>query len=648
MTLWIGGVWLVALSIAALAVTRGRRRPARSGAVHEEQCLTDPDWAGMGGVETTADFDDLKRSHAALVQSEARYRALSESMPQLVWIGDDQIRVQYVNGRWLSYTGLTFDHGMAFEGKSIVHPDDIALFDAAYETLREHRMIDCELRMRRHDGVYRCHLLRTVPLSEGATSWIFTATDIESYKSTQAALARSVDELRHRAEHDPLTRLPNRTKLIERLDQMIVEAEDSQNNVVVLYLDIDHFKQINGTLGLHAGDELLIETAARICTNLRANDIASRLGGDEFVLACLADGVVDAAAIAERVRLAVRVPIELGGKSIVVASSIGVSLYPHDGATPAELLQKADAAMYAAKQGGRDAWGFYSAQTPVNPFPALELEVELRAAIAGEQFVVHYQPVIDVESGRAVGAEALVRWQHPERGLLAPGEFIAFAEDHGMIAPIGELVLNSVCAQVRRLQLRAGDNFSVAINVSAHQFTRPSFVGSITSAIAAYGIDAGHLEIEITESVVMGDTTAVVATLERLKALGVRLSIDDFGTGYSSLAYIKNFPIHTLKIDRSFVRDIATNFTDAAIAKTIVTLARSLGMRTIAERVETADQLERLRAFGADCFQGFLVSRALPSEEFEAFLSSRRAPAQLLAIAGGTAASGSPKANCNR
>jgi EAL domain-containing protein (putative c-di-GMP-specific phosphodiesterase class I) len=219
------------------------------------------------------------------------------------------------------------------------------------------------------------------------------------------------------------------------------------------------------------------------------------------------------------------------------------------------------------------------------------------------------------------------------RGLLAPDEFIAFAEDHGMIAQIGEFVLNATCAQLKRLHLRAGDDFSIAVNVSARQFSKPSFVGSIASALAGHDIDPGRLEIEITESVVMSETVAVIATLERLKALGVRLSLDDFGTGYSSLAYIKNFPIHTLKIDRSFITDIAKNFTDQAIAKTIVTLAHSLGMRTIAEGVETAGQLERLRAFGADCFQGYLTSRPLPAAQFEAFLSSRRAPAPRPALA---------------
>lgn len=573
-------------------------------------------------VNIWTDIDDFKRTQAAYGESEARYRALTESMPQMVWIGDERIMVQYVNERWLSYTGLTFEPGMPSKTMSIVHPDDVATLLDAHAQLRVRRNVDCELRFRRHDGVYRWHLLRTVLFgeSDGVMQSIVTATDIEARKSAEAALAQSVAELTHRALHDPLTRLPNRTKLVDRLEAMIAQAERERMNVAVLYLDVDHFKMVNDTLGHDAGDQLLVEVATRINGSLRAEDTASRLGGDEFVLVCAVDGVVEAAAVAERLAAAVRAPIEIGGKRVVVASSIGLSLYPQDGGTPAELMQKADAAMYAAKQSGRDSWCFYNAQTALPAVAALELELELRDAITREEFVVYYQPIIDLESGRAIGAEALVRWAHPMRGLLSPDEFIAFAEEHGMIAQIGDAVLNAACAQLGRLKLRSNDSFSIAVNVSARQFSKPSFVGTIATALAVHGISARHLEIEITESVVMAETQAVIATLERLKALGVRLSIDDFGTGYSSLAYLKNFPIHTLKIDRSFVCDIATSFADQAIAKTIVTLAHSLGMRTIAEGVENTDQLERLRSFGADCFQGYLVSRPLPAAEFEAFL----------------------------
>jgi diguanylate cyclase (GGDEF)-like protein len=460
--------------------------------------------------------------------------------------------------------------------------------------------------------------------------WIATATDIDARKSVEVALSQSAEALALRVHHDPLTNLPNRTKLLERLSQMLADGRRDGVSLALLYVDIDHFKTVNDTLGHAAGDSLLLEVAARIVGSLRNGDIASRFGGDEFIVVCNADDIADAAAIADRVQRSLHVPMELAGKRVVVGSSIGISVFPNDGTTPSDLIAKADAAMYRAKQSGRDAWCFYSAPKDGPASDTLELEAELREAIAQDQFVVYYQPIINIDSGRVIGAEALVRWSHPTRGLLLPGDFIPIAEACGMIAPIGERVLRAACVTLGAMQLRSGDDFSLAVNISAQHFARPSFVGTIARTIEEHGIEPRRLEIEITESVVMADTETVVATLDRLSALGVRVAIDDFGTGYSSLAYIKNFPIHTLKIDRSFVSDVAVNFTDQAIAKTIITLAHSLGMRTIAEGVETAAQLERLRALGADCAQGYLISIPLAPDDFATFMARRRSGKALL------------------
>jgi diguanylate cyclase (GGDEF)-like protein/PAS domain S-box-containing protein len=589
--------------------------------------LAETDGRPKRRVNTFTDIHDFKQSQEAFGRSETRYRALTDALPQIVWIIDERAVLQYVNERWSIYTGLAFDSRAGQSVLSIVHPDDFALVAEKCDALRAQRDRECELRLRRRDGEYRWHLLRTVPLGTGSeppTRWIVTATDIEARKNAEQALAHSALELTHRAHHDPLTNLPNRTRLIDRLTQMIDDAKRAATDVAVLYLDVDYFKSVNDTLGHNAGDEFLVEIAARINSALRTDDIASRFGGDEFVLVCAATGPDDAIAIAERLQAAVGQPIELCDKRIVVSCSIGISVFPHDGCAAADLIAKADLAMYDAKQNGRNSLSRYRSQSNVPVVATLDFEAELRQAIDREQFVVHYQPIISVETGRSVGAEALVRWQHPQRGLLGPNEFIAFAENHGLIAPIGEFVLHTACMQLRRLGLRPRDAFSISVNVSAHQFQKPGFVETISSAVALHGIDPRRLDIEITESVVMSNTGAVVATLDRLQALGVKLSIDDFGTGYSSLAYIKNFPINTLKIDRSFVTDIARSFTDQAIAKTIVTLAHSLGMRVVAEGVETAEQLALLRSFGADCFQGFLVSRPLSSADFEQFFGSRR------------------------
>jgi diguanylate cyclase (GGDEF)-like protein/PAS domain S-box-containing protein len=579
-------------------------------------------------LTTVTDIDDLKQTQAAFGRSETRYRALTDVIPQMVWIVDAQANLEYANERWSTYTGLaprvSGDPPLAAD--SIVHVDDAPTL-AAKQSDAAVRDFECELRLRRRDGAYRWHLLRSVSLEENESSacWIVAATDIQSRKTIETALADSASELSHRAHHDPLTDLPNRTKLTERLAHMLAEAERENETVVVLYLDLDHFKAVNDSLGHNAGDELLIEMAERFKGVLRSDDLASRFGGDEFVLICQTADDDDAGHIAERLAAAVCVPLDLNGKRVVVTSSIGISMYPDDGFAPADLIAKADSAMYDAKQSGRNAWRRFSAHTRGNPSLAtLDFEVELHEAIALEQFVVHYQPIVNIATGMTVGAEALVRWDHPARGLLAPGEFIGFAENHGLIAPIGELVLHAACAQLRHLTLAADDGFSIAINVSAHQFEKANFVETIAAIIEAHGIDPRRLEIEITESTVMYDTAAAIATLRQLDGLGVKLSIDDFGTGYSSLAYLKNFPIHTLKIDRSFVSDMEQNLTDQAIAKTIITLAHSLGMRVIAEGVETESQLALLRSFGADCMQGYLISRPLESADFDRFLQRER------------------------
>jgi diguanylate cyclase (GGDEF)-like protein/PAS domain S-box-containing protein len=590
--------------------------------------LPETDGTPKRRINTFTDIDDFKQSQAAFGRSETRYRALTDALPQMVWIIDEQARLEYANERWSRYTGLPFDPSAPPSVGSIVHPDDRALLAAKCARLAHDGECESELRLRRHDGQYRWHLLRAVPLgaaAKPAARWIFTATDIEARKSAEATVAQSATELSHRADHDSLTNLPNRSRLMDRLAQMIDEAEHDAAGVAVIYLDIDYFKSINDTLGHNAGDDLLIEIARRINSVLRAEDIASRFGGDEFVLVCAATAADDAAHIAERLQAAICVPLELHGKRIIVSCSIGISLFPHDGRAAAGLIQKADSAMYDAKQSGRNSWCRFTAHDHVPAAAALDFEAELREAIAREQFVAYYQPIVSIATGRPVGAEALVRWEHPERGLLAPGEFITFAENHGLIAPIGEFVLNTACAELRRLHLRSREDFTISVNVSAHQFQKPGFVETIAGAIERYGIDPRRLDIELTESVVMYNSAAVIATLDRLRALGVKLSIDDFGTGYSSLAYIKNFPINTLKIDRSFVADIARSFTDQAIAKTIITLGHSLGMRVVAEGVETTQQFDLLRSFGADCFQGFLIGRPLSPTDFQQSAGGRRA-----------------------
>jgi diguanylate cyclase (GGDEF)-like protein len=435
-------------------------------------------------------------------------------------------------------------------------------------------------------------------------------------------LAETVAKLEHRAHHDPMTDLPNRMLLTDRLTQAIRQAQRANDHVAVFYLDLDRFKAINDSLGHAAGDCVLLETGTRIVSTLRSGDTASRVGGDEFIVVCTTDGDETALArMAARLLDCVTVPIDVRGERVIVEASIGVSLFPVDGCDADTLIRKADAAMYSAKKHGRNGFRRYSGEAQ-SIVAAAAFEAELRHAIGAGELVVYYQPIMNLKTGRPGAAEALVRWQHPQRGLLAPGEFIAFAEERGLVAQIGDVVLQAACAMLERLRRAGQRDVSIAVNVSAHQFSKSGFVENIVAALDRHATDPHRLTIEITESAVMGNTRATLATLRRLRSAGVNLSLDDFGTGYSSLAYIKRFPITTLKIDRSFVIDIAHDATDQAIAKTIITLAHSLGMSVIAEGVETLEQLSKLQAFGVDSIQGYYFSRPVPGDAFVDFLTS--------------------------
>ena len=573
--------------------------------------------------------DQLQTEKEALVRSEERYRALTEAMPQMVWLLDAGDRLEYVNQRWLRYTGLALDATGPALTAVIDATDSIGM--NAMRRRDPPQEFECEARLRRADGVYRWHLVRGVPFADAsgeAGKWIVTATDIEERKTAERTLAATVAELEHLAHHDPMTDLPNRMLLMDRLSQAITHANRVHGGVIVLYVDLDRFKSVNDSLGRSAGDLVLRQTGVRILETLRAGDTASRVGGDEFIVVCATSGRGDdVGQIASRILTAVTKPMQINGEELTVEASIGITVYPFDGFDADTLIRKADAAMYSAKQNGRNTFRRYSNEAHMSVVAAAEFEAELRHGIAAGQLVVYYQPIIDLRTLRPRGAEALVRWQHPRRGLLPPADFIAFAEERGIVAQIGDVVLETACAMLERLRLAGRSTIKIGVNVSANQFSKPDFVEGIVAKLERHGVDPSRLAIEITESVVMGNTRATLATLDELQALGVSLSIDDFGTGYSSLAYIKRFPISTLKIDRSFVNDIAHDTTDQAIAKTIITLAHSLGMRVCAEGVETQAQLSILQSFDVDSVQGYLFSRPVPAADFERYIEMFSQPA---------------------
>ena len=430
------------------------------------------------------------------------------------------------------------------------------------------------------------------------------------------------DHIQFIAHHDVLTGLPNRSMLDERVASAIEAADDRDGTLTLAFLDLDNFKLVNDSLGHHAGDELLRIVAARMQRCLLPADSVVRLGGDEFVV-LLADAGAGQAPVEERlkaVRDAVAAPVEIEGRSFQVTCSMGVAAYPAHGRNATELLARADAAMYRAKEIGRDAVQVFCAEMATRAHEKLERQEELRQALSRNQFVLHYQPQMDLSTGRIFAAEALVRWMHPERGLLPPGEFIPLAEETGLIGPVGDWTLRAACRQNRAWQDAGLAPIVVSVNVSARQFQARDWVEQVAAALEESGLEARYLELELTESLIMQDVQQAVETMHRLERLGVHLAIDDFGTGYSSLSSLKRFPVGRLKIDRSFVMDLPDDPDDAAIACAIVSLAHTLQLRVIAEGVESRAQLEFLREAGCDEIQGYYLSRPVEPKALEALL----------------------------
>jgi diguanylate cyclase (GGDEF)-like protein/PAS domain S-box-containing protein len=445
-----------------------------------------------------------------------------------------------------------------------------------------------------------------------------TAQDITDQKTAEAALI-------HQAVHDPLSGLPNRLLLLDRLGQAIKRLARRPATVGVLHLDVDRFKLINDSLGHAAGDQLLLVLAARLATLIRPGDTLARLGGDEFVVLCDGlSGETEASLVAERICAAMTEPLTWDGGQVVVSLSAGIALATVASVDPDALMRDANAAMYRAKMEGRARTAIFAESMRAGAIGRLETEMALRRSIADGDLRVHYQPIVNLIDGRVVGHEALVRWQHPSRGLVAPDQFITIAEESGLIVPLGAWVLREACMQARRFQLRdpMWSQLTMSVNVSGGQLGQRDLVELVASAHRDADLSPEHLQLEMTESVLMDDAATTITILERLKDLGVHLGVDDFGTGYSSLAYLKRFPVDALKIDRSFVNGLGMDLEDSAIVAAIVSLSDTLGFITIAEGVETSLQRDILVGLGCTRAQGYLFARPLPLAEAEAALDS--------------------------
>ncbi|HYJ45156.1 MAG TPA: EAL domain-containing protein, partial [Pyrinomonadaceae bacterium] len=433
------------------------------------------------------------------------------------------------------------------------------------------------------------------------------------------------EKIHYLAYHDTLTGLPNRVSFEERLSEALTRGESSQQPLAVMFLSLDRFKKFNDTLGHIIGDQLLRSVAERLSATLSEGDALARFASDEFAfLLTRVRTADDAAEVAQNFQKVLDAPFMVDGQELYVTASIGIGLYPHDATDALDLLKNAGAALYRAKQQGGSNFQFYTADMNERALKRLSLENKLRWALERNEFKVYYQPQVSVDSGQIVGMEALVRWQHPEIGLISPSEFIPLAEDTGLIAPIGEWVLRTACAQTKSWHDFGFTSLHVAVNLSPRQFQQPDLLLMIARILRETELKPDCLELEVTESSVMKNTESAINTLRELKAMGIKISIDDFGSGYSSLSYLKNLPIDVLKIDQSFVRDMSTDPNDAAIVMAIVQLAHSLKLKVTAEGVENEDQLRFLRLLRCDEMQGFLFCKPIPVEGFEQLLLEGR------------------------
>jgi diguanylate cyclase (GGDEF)-like protein len=484
---------------------------------------------------------------------------------------------------------------------------------------------------------HREHVFGRIYLCEKRDGAAFSADDETLAMSFAHTLALALDnareiqrireqqrELDYLAHFDALTGLPNRELLGDRMRQALAQARHHEYRVACLFVDLDNFKHVNDSLGHAMGDILLMQVAERMLMTLREGDTLARLGGDEFVV-LLPDlrEPRDAALVAQKILAALEGPFELASQEVYAGASIGISLYPVDAKGPDALLANADAAMYHAKAMGKSTYQFFALEMSQRAHAHVQMEGRLRRALEQGEFLLHYQPQIELETRRIVGMEALLRWQNPELGLVSPATFIPLAEESGLIVSIGSWVLHTACRQARQW-LDAGFPIRVAVNLSARQFQRAGLLEIVGEALRKSGLPSAYLELEITESLLMHNVESTLATLKRLSELGLRVAMDDFGTGYSSLSYLKRFPVDVLKIDQSFVRDITRDPNDAAIVAAIAAMASQLGIKIVAEGVETDEQLEFLRARNCQCAQGYYFSRPVVAEEATALLRADR------------------------
>ncbi len=553
--------------------------------------------------------------------SKRHFEGLVSTTPVGVFETDARGACVFVNDRWLEISGMTREEALGDGWTKSLHPDfRQQVYTEWMAALRQVRPFHQEYSLRHADGKERWVLAQGSALrnEQGeVTGYIGTITDISERKAAES-------RIEFLAHHDALTALPNRVLARDRVEVAMAFAERSKHKMALLFLDLDNFKTVNDSLGHTMGDALLKAVALRLRSCVRDTDTISRQGGDEFLIVLPEVSDSDAiAAITSKLLESMSRPFNIEGHELGISVSAGIAVFPDDGTDIDALLKKADTAMYHAKEAGRSTYRFFSEQMNVDAVEHLRIQADLRRALEQGEFHLHYQPQIDLATNRTVGAEALIRWNHPELGLIPPARFIPVAEAGGMIVAIGDWVLREACRQAVSWHNAGFPELVVAVNLSAIQFKRSDLQKSVLYALEESGLEPRCLELELTESIMIADTEIVLDTVKRLKALGVKLSLDDFGTGYSSLSYLKRFPLDKLKIDQSFIRDMASDADNAAIVRAIIQLARTLSLRTIAEGVEDESTADHLRIHHCDEAQGYYFARPMPASEFLEYLTGK-------------------------
>lgn len=554
--------------------------------------------------------------------AEAEMDKLSRALTQtadIVMITDRTGIVEYINPAFTQVTGYTSSEVIGRKAnllKSGRQSGDF--YRQLWQTLLAGEAFSDVFINQRSDGTcyYESKTITPVMDKTGAiTHFISTGKDISEQMQTQ-------ERLNFMAHHDVLTELPNRALFLDRVKQALARARWHKRRLAIMFMDIDSFKYINDSLGHEVGDQLLISIARRLHDNLRDGDTIARFGGDEFVI--MLDDIAretDVTAMAHKLLEALRPTFDINGMALHITASIGISLYPADGDEAQTLLRNADNAMYRAKESGKNTYKFFSNDMSVRAFERLTLENSLRQALKRHEFLLHYQPLLQVATSQIIGVEALLRWKHPDLGLLAPNDFIPILEETGLIVPVGEWILEQACTDLQQLQENSTDEFIMSVNISARQINDPGFDVLLGRVIRQSNISGTWLQLEMTESTLMRYTADVIKTLGKIRQHGISIALDDFGTGYSSLSYLKRFPIDTLKIDRSFIRDVISNPDDAALTTAIIAMAKSLNLKVIAEGVENLQQLTFLQQHACTAIQGYLVSKPGPLDEIARFMA---------------------------